>query len=137
VWCHQFLKDCSLEKNVRLVHCPLRRHVIEGVEITCYDLSDGFLQAVLKDDRPDFVVIDGPAAEPGARFGILPLVRQFLRPRAWFFMDDALRDGELRAAQLLSQLPYVRVDGVYLVGKGLLVGQVGEGTDDSVSHPQH
>ncbi len=123
----ELLEALQLGNNVRIVHSPLRQQTIEDVRTTCYDLSGDSVRAVLMDIRPDFVVIDGPAAEPGARFGTLPLIRSFLSPGAWFFLDDALRDAELKVAQLWSQLPAVRINGVYLSGKGLLVGQVGGG----------
>lgn len=123
----QLLETLHLEKYCRVVYSPLRARLIEGIRTTCYDLSEDFLREVLEDNRPDFVVIDGPAAEPGARFGTLPLVRHFLSPGARFFLDDALRDGELRIAQLWSRLLYMQVDGVHLIGKGLLVGKVARG----------
>lgn len=133
----QLLEALQLEKYARIVHSPLREQLIEGIQTTCYDLSGDFLEEFLEGNHPDFVVIDGPAAEPGARFGTLPLVRPFLNPGALFFLDDALRDGELKVAQLWSQLPDVRVQGLYLFGKGLLVGQVGKALDNALSHHQH
>ena len=120
----RLLEALQLGKYARIVHSPLCQQMIEGVPDTCYDLSRDFLVRVLEGNRPDFVVIDGPAAGPGARFGTLPLVRHFLSHEARFFLDDALRDGELRIAQLWSRIPYVQVTGVHLPGKGLLVGQV-------------
>jgi hypothetical protein len=120
----ELLKSLQLEKYVQIVVCPLRRQLIKSVEASCYDLSFNFLKGALKDNRPDFVVIDGPAAEPGARFGALPLIQPFLNGESWFFLDDALRDGELKVAQLWKRLPGVQINGICLEGKGLLVGQV-------------
>lgn len=119
------LQTLHLEKYCRVVYSPLCDQLIEGIRTTCYDLRGDFLNKVLEDNYPDFVVIDGPAGGPGARFGTLPLVTPFLSSRAWFFLDDALRDGELKVAQLWDRfLPDVRIHGIVLTGKGLLVGQI-------------
>jgi len=120
----QLLEALQLDKNVRIIHAPLQPQVIEGIQTTCYNLPIGFLKTVLGNYCPGLVMIDGPAAESNARFGTLPLVRRFLAPKAWFFLDDALRDEELEVAQLWKRLRYIRINGVYLNGKGLLVGQV-------------
>jgi hypothetical protein len=124
----QLAESLQLGRYVRVLHAPLCRQAIEGVQTTCYSLPDDLLQAALQDSRPDLVLIDGPAAEPGARFGTLPLVRMFLNAQTRFFLDDALRDGELETVQRWNQLPYVRTNGIYLDGKGLLVGRVGGST---------
>ena len=122
----QHLEALKLERYARVVHLQLREQEIEGIRTTCYNLPGDFLRAVLEENHPDFVLIDGPSARTGSRFGTLPLVRLLLGPQAWFFLDDALRDRELKVAQLWNQLPYIRVNGMYLVGKGLLAGQVTE-----------
>ena len=74
--------------------------------------------------HPDFVVIDGPAAQDGARFGTLPLIRRYLSSGARFYLDDALRDGEIDIAERWARLPYVQVNVVRLTEKGLLLGEV-------------
>jgi len=119
----ELVEELQLGKCVQVVHCPLRRQVIGGVRTTCYDLSHS-VRATLAEKRPDVAVIDGPSGKPGVRFGTLPLVLHFLSPGAWFFLDDALRDAELEIAQRWSRFSNVRIDGIYLIGKGLLVGQV-------------
>ena len=73
--------------------------------------------------RPTFVVIDGPATETD-RFGTLPLIRPYVKANALFYLDDALRDGELDVARRWARLPYVEVNGIYLTEKGLLQGNV-------------
>ena len=123
----QLLKAVEVEKHARVAHAPLREQLIDGSRTTCYDLSGDFVMGLLGGNRPDFVVIDGPAAGPDTRLGTLPLVQPFLKPGALFFLDDALRDGELGVAQRWSQLPAVEVNGVHLFGEGLLVGQVRDG----------
>jgi predicted O-methyltransferase YrrM len=119
----ELLALLGLDAHARIVHAPLRDQTVEGRPTVCYDLPGDFLRTLLSDGRPDFVVIDGPAAEPAQRFGTLPLVESFLRPGAWFCLDDALRYGELEVGELWARRPGVRVDGIHLFGKGLLVGQ--------------
>lgn len=117
------LKALHLDKCARVVHSPLRWQTIEGMETVCYDLPPDFLNILLEGKSPDFIVIDGPSSAD-ARFGTLPLVRPFIKGSALFFLDDVLRDGELRVARLWSHLPYVRICGMHPVGKGLLVGRI-------------
>lgn len=119
----QLLEALQLDKYARVVHLPLRWQMIEEIETACYDLPFDFLRTVLNDTNPDFVIIDGPSSSDD-RFGTLPLVRPFIRHGARFFLDDALRDGELRVARLWSHLPYVRVYGMRPVEKGLLIGRI-------------
>jgi hypothetical protein len=49
--------------------------------------------------------------------------------RARFLLDDALRDDELAVARAWSSLPGIELDGVHVVGEGLLAGHV-TGTRD-------
>jgi predicted O-methyltransferase YrrM len=123
----ELLKALGLDINVRIVHSALREQTIEGKDTICYDIPGELLGTLFSEWRPDFVVIDGPAAKPGQRFGTLPLIESVLRPGAWFCLDDALRKGELDVGQLWARRPCLRVNGIHLLGKGLLVGQfVGE-----------
>ena len=74
--------------------------------------------------HPEIVVIDGPAAQDGARFGTLRLIRRYLNSGARFYLDDALRDGEIDIAERWARLPYVPVNVVRLTENGLLLGEV-------------
>ena len=117
------LAEGGLGEDCVLIVEPLTRQVVEQRDTMCYSLP-GSLGGVLGDRRPDLVVIDGPAGPPGVRFGTVPLVRQFLRPGATLVLDDALRDGELQLARDWGALPYIRVRGIRLIDKGLLIGVV-------------
>lgn len=119
----ELLKSLDLGANARIVHTPLREQTIEGHETVCYDISEAALKVLGSETPPDFVVIDGPAARAGQRFGTLPLVEVALRAGACFFLDDALRKGELGVARLWARRPHLRVEGIHLFGKGLLAGQ--------------
>jgi predicted O-methyltransferase YrrM len=111
----------GLSSYVEVVHAPLRRQVIEGVETNCYDIPIT-VKDLIQDEKVDLVVIDGPAAESGARFGTLPLVRSMVSESALFLLDDALRDSELDVAARWARLPYLKVGGILIVGKGVLRG---------------
>ena len=119
----RLLESLGLNKLVLFIHAPLRRQVIEGHETICYGLEKQGLESSFKNLRPTFVLVDGPAAEFGARFGTLPLVYPFLGKECHFLLDDALRDGELWIAQQWLRLPYLRLEGIYLKEKGLLAGR--------------
>jgi predicted O-methyltransferase YrrM len=117
------LQALRLEQHVRMFHAPLVLQTIEGVSARCYSLPRNF-ESAIADVHPDFVVIDGPAAQDGARFGTLPLIRRYLSSGARFYLDDALRDGEIDIAERWARLPYVQVNVVRLTEKGLLLGEV-------------
>lgn len=117
------LERLGLTRNVEIIHAPLKRQVIEGVETTCYDIPER-LAVAAADEVVDLVVIDGPAAESGARFGTLPFARPLIAGDAVFLLDDALRDSEIDTATMWARLPYIRLEGVFLVGKGVLRGRI-------------
>jgi hypothetical protein len=120
------LDRAGLGAEAVVLVAPLAEQVIEGRRTICYALPEGFGDA-LHGRLADLIVIDGPAGVPGVRFGTLPLARPHARDGARFVLDDALRDGELQVARLWAALPYVRVEGIRLIEKGLLVGTVAAG----------
>jgi hypothetical protein len=97
--------------------------VIEGHLTTCYSLQMD-IGRYFKGRTADLVIIDGPSAESGARFGTLPLIRGVTSPAAEFILDDAVRDGELDVAKRWMSLTYLQVDGIRLIERGLLTGKV-------------
>jgi predicted O-methyltransferase YrrM len=122
----ELLRQSGLDAYVKVLSTALRKQEIEGVVTTCYELPAS-LSEVLGGRKADFVVIDGPAAEAGARFGTLPLARPYLSPSAAFVLDDGLRDGEIWVAHRWATLPGVWVDGIVNIDKGLVVGHVTSG----------
>jgi hypothetical protein len=117
------LERAGLGNEAAVVHAPLIDQVIENQATTCYALPPGARDA-LGGRSVGLVMIDGPAGPPGVRFGTLPLARPFVGAAATFLVDDAPRDGELDCARRWSALPWVRIEGMKLVEKGLLVGAV-------------
>lgn len=117
------LERSGLSSLASVVHAPLEEQQISGVTTTCYALPEA-LDEVIGSRQADLIVIDGPAAEEGARFGTIPLVHRYASPNARFVMDDAMRDGELAIAIDWRSLPFITVDGVRPIEKGLLIGSV-------------
>ena len=54
-----------------------------------------------------------------------PWSARFAAKHSQFVLDDAIRDGELDIAARWNRLPYVQVDGIRLIEKGLLTGTIG------------
>jgi hypothetical protein len=122
------LAQVQLDRHVRFVTAPLVRKRIVDREVSCYAISNDDM-AEIATLRPDMVLVDGPAAESGARFGTLPLVRGAISPDARVYLDDAFRDGELGIAKSWPTVFGMEVEGVLPTKKGFLVGRL-TGTRD-------
>lgn len=109
---------------VTILHAPLAERTVEGRRLSSYSISELELDRALDGRTIDLLLIDGPAAEDGARFGTLPLVHARMSPGAPVLMDDALRDGELAAARRWRELRLLSISGVMAVEHGLLIGRV-------------
>ena len=118
----QRLKDFGSDMEAEVIVAPMAPQEIEGHATRCYDLGSTALQKYR--GQFDLLVIDGPSGEPGARFGTLPLARDFLTKGAWFFLDDAARDSEVGIAQAWNNMTGVNVIGLSMVGRGVLIGRV-------------
>ena len=114
----------GLHESVRFMTAPLISQVIQDMRTDCYQLHDQDLQEFFGPSRPDLVIVDGPAADYGGRFGTIPLVRKFLSDHAQIYMDDGLRDSELSIANRWDRLGYVKDCGVLWLGKGLLTARL-------------
>jgi len=125
------LQACGLEHHVSVMHSRVSRARGE------YQLDPNTLRAHLGSEKADWVVIDGPAGPDGCRASTLPLLAQFCRPGARWFLDDAYRDGELEVLNNWRGLTGVRVEGIYPIGKGLGVGVVSDPEHVSVSVQAH
>jgi predicted O-methyltransferase YrrM len=119
----ELLARAGLESECTILVAPMERQLIEERMTCCYAIPGGFSE-VIGDRRIDLAIIDGPAGAAGVRFGTLPLMQPYLADGATFVLDDALRDGELAIAASWRQLSYLRIDGLLLIEKGLLVGRV-------------
>lgn len=116
------LSETGLVDRVHLTCRQLRRQLVAGRETVCYDLSTAFAREFVPRDGPGLILVDGPAGGGDVRFGTIPLLQPYLPDETPFFLDDALRDDELRVADAWAQLPGVTILGIHVVGEGLLAG---------------
>lgn len=131
----QRLAQAGLDRQVRMVTAPLVQKRVMGRELSSYAISDPDLREIAR-LRPDFILVDGPAAEAGARFGTLPLVKEAIAADARVYLDDAFRDGELDVAKAWLRLLGLEIEGVLPTKKGLMVGRV-KGTHVDNEIPCH
>ena len=98
-WCtvtRRTLEREGLSDRVELLHAP--RVATSGLDAPWYDLS------VLPPEAGpfDLVLVDGPeagSAEPLARAGAFPSIRDRLAPGCVILLDDGCRGGERQVAQ--------------------------------------
>lgn len=107
----------KLERYIHVLHVPVS-------DMGEYKLCINKLWKELGIEKADLLLIDGPLGPEGCRLSTLPLLARFCRPGARWFLDDALRNGELWILRKWSCLPGVRVEGIYPLGKGLGTGVV-------------
>jgi hypothetical protein len=118
------LHELGLAESALVHHVPLARGDVAGRSVNSYELPPALVDE-LAQASPDLVFIDGPGMAGGshARWAVLHLVLPVL-PRGFrFYLDDALSDSALETARLWSEIPGVRIEGIVLVGHGVLVGQ--------------
>jgi hypothetical protein len=120
---HQMLERAGLERCARLAHREVHQQVICGHTTACYAIDDEFLRRFLK-EVPDLLLVDGPSGGGTVRFGTLPLVLGHTSVPCTFFLDDALREEEIRVASLWRKSIGVEFAAVHVVGHGLLEGRV-------------
>jgi hypothetical protein len=111
------LLSLGLEDGVHVLHAPLSPASRYQIDLTR-------LRERLAGRPLEWVLIDGPAGPEGCRDTTLPDVMPLCRDGARWFLDDALRDGELGILRKWSRLREVEVEGVFPVGKGLATGRV-------------
>jgi hypothetical protein len=117
----KLIRDQGFGQFVRILHVPLIKGVVEGVDYYSYDL--GSIGEITNGIKFDYCLIDGPSGKAlNARFATLPLIKKHLNNRARFVLDDALRTRELLVAEKWQRLPYLKIQGVVLLAKGVLIG---------------
>lgn len=120
------LAAAGLADFATVVYAPIHMSPLEGRAHSTYQLPDDF-RSLLENAAADLILVDGPAAEDGARYATLHVIRPWLRSGTLVLCDDALRDGELDAARRWESRGLLHVRGVRLVDKGLLIGHVETG----------
>jgi hypothetical protein len=111
------LRDLNLDKYADIVHVPIDA---DGN----YIIDNDRISAVIGNRHADWLIIDGPAGPDGCRVSTLPLLSLYCKENARWILDDALRDGELKALTSWSSTRGVRVEGIYPFDKGLGTGRL-------------
>lgn len=91
----EMLRDAGLGEAAVVLHAPL----VQRDGRSAYDLDPDVLAGHIAGRPVGLAVVDGPAAEEGARVTTLPMLCPHLVAPCPLLLDDALRDGELRAAR--------------------------------------
>jgi hypothetical protein len=113
----QRLAANGLSEDAHVLHAPL-------TEASRYRIDVEAIEQCLSGSAADWVLIDGPAGPEGCRVSTLPDVMALCADGARWFLDDALRDGEIGILREWSRLRNVTVEGIYPIGKGLATGTV-------------
>jgi hypothetical protein len=107
----------GLSEGVHVLHAPLN-------DASHYRIDVEVIRRCLGGNAADWVLVDGPAGPEGCRISTLPDVMPLCADGARWFLDDALRDGEIGILREWSRLRDVTVEGIYPIGKGLATGTV-------------
>jgi hypothetical protein len=124
----EMLEEAGLGEAAVVLHAPLAPLTYDGASRSAYQLEPGWLAEHVRGRPVGVVVVDGPAAESGARVTTLPALRPLLRDPCWLMLDDALRDGELYAARswrrdgIVARPRYVMHEGGLMTGLLLPAG---------------
>jgi hypothetical protein len=118
----KLIAELGLEELASVHHAPLVTKEVAGRSVPAYDLAATIL-AELEASPAGLVFIDGPgkAGGPFGRWAVLHTVLP-LQPMDFRSLDDALTDSALESAKRWEDIPGVRIQGVALVGHGVLVG---------------
>jgi predicted O-methyltransferase YrrM len=119
----KLIAELGLEELASVHHAPLVTKEVAGRSVPTYDLAATIL-AELSTTPASLVFIDGPgkAGGPFGRWAVLHAVLPLLRRDFRFYLDDALTDSALESAKRWEDIPGVHIQGVALVGHGVLVG---------------
>ena len=109
------LKKNNLKHWVKLIYAPL-----DGKEMYRFD---DFSEKSLSKIKVDWMLIDGPSGSPHCRCAVLPVLLKYCHGGTRWFLDDAFREGELDVLQRWQNIPGIRVEGIYPIGKGLATGR--------------
>jgi hypothetical protein len=112
------LEDAGLRDAAVVLHAPL----VQRDGHSAYDLDPELLAQHIAGRTVGMVVVDGPAAEPGARVTTLPALCPHLASPCPLLLDDALRDGELYAAKTWLRERRIEAPRYDLREGGLMTG---------------
>lgn len=110
------LSAAGLAGVVTVVHAPL-----DGAG--SYALA-GLPELVGLRAKVDWILVDGPGGPPGCRGALAAFIAEHGAPGARWFLDDALREGELRFLREWARHGRLRLEGIVPVGQGIAQGVV-------------
>jgi predicted O-methyltransferase YrrM len=120
-WCaltRQRLQKAGLDGVVQVYHAPLDEGP-GGIPAACYTLSPQCQQHI-RELKPDFCLIDGPAYRAGqTRVQVWHKVKDLLAPGAHVLLDDSFRDPELWIAKRWAQYQQIEMIGIWSTSKGV------------------
>lgn len=111
------LKQAGLERYVEIIHTPLDRRGY-------YMFDEKKIAGTLRTRKLDCILVDGPGGPAQCRESTLPALKSFASTVCHWFLDDALRDGEMQILRNWEQVPGMTVSGIIPVGKGLGAGTI-------------
>jgi len=116
------LAEAGLGEAAVVLHAPLAPVAYDGATHSAYELDPADLERRIAGRPVGLAVVDGPAAESGARVTTLPALRPHLREPCWLMLDDALRDGELYAARSWRRGGLIEGPRYFLGEGGVMTG---------------
>jgi hypothetical protein len=103
--------------SIQILHSPLSSR-------SEYQFDRSEMRRLTQPEGADWIFVDGPAGPDGCRTHTLPVLAQYSRPGAIWFLDDAFRDDELETLRVWSQTRGLTMEGIYPIGKGLATGKI-------------
>jgi hypothetical protein len=101
-----WLENEGLRDRVVMIHAPLEQMQVGTHHGKWYKRS--VLEASLPADSIDCLIVDGPPAgasghEAMVRYPAVPVLKSSLAPNCTIYLDDAVRKGEKRIAEIWGQ----------------------------------
>jgi hypothetical protein len=118
------LAAVGLGDAAEILHAPIVQREFAGTRRSAYDVPLERVEAATAGRRVGFVLVDGPAAENGARVTTIPSIRHLLTGATPFVLDDAIRDGELETAGLWRRDGVTTHNRYLLADSGALLGLI-------------
>lgn len=117
-------QSMEMGEYITVLHAPLSVQKVEGMEVETYTIPENTFRDIVAGHDRALIVVDGPFGDGLVRFPTLPMLNCLFPGKHVFYLDDALRSKELSVVSHWSQLDYIYVRGVHLLGRGLAAGEM-------------
>lgn len=111
-----------VNRALKLVVAPCKNQQIQGIEFTFYDVKA--LMAGVDGCSIDLFIVDGPSGGWSHRFFGAIAARRMAAPNALLILHDALRDWELRVAEIWWQMGLVHPGTIYWADRGIFKARI-------------